>query len=61
MERRDKRDLGSPYVKINLKKSLAEKIEKFIKCGLYRSFSDFVAEAVRLRLEQLENKGVSED
>ena len=52
--------MGSPYVKVNLKRGLAEKIEKFIKCGLYRSFSDFVAEAVRLRLEQLENKGVSE-
>lgn len=43
------------YIKINLPTWLAEKIKPFLAVngGAYRSISEFVNEATRLRIEQL--------
>ena len=40
---------------VALKKPLVDRIKKVIKAGIgYRSINEFVAEAVRLRLEEVE-------
>jgi Arc/MetJ-type ribon-helix-helix transcriptional regulator len=42
------------YRYVNLPANLVEQVENIIKArGIYNSIADFVAEAVRLRLEQL--------
>jgi len=43
------------YVKVNLPKNLADIIDSIVKEGMfgYRSRDEFVADAVRRRLEQL--------
>jgi Arc/MetJ-type ribon-helix-helix transcriptional regulator len=42
---------------ISLRKDLIEEIEKFIESfGRYKSVTDFVTEAVRLRLEELQKQ-----
>ena len=38
---------------VSIKKELIEEIEKILKTGRYRSISEFVSEAIRLRLEEL--------
>jgi glycine cleavage system H protein len=38
---------------ISIKQELIEEIEKAVKTGRYRSISEFVSEAIRLRLEEL--------
>jgi len=46
--------MSSKYVKVSLPQEFADKINPYIESGLYRSFAEFVKEAVRLRLEELE-------
>ena len=42
---------------ISLRKDLIEEVEKFIESfGRYKSVTDFVTEAVRLRLEELQKQ-----
>ena len=48
--------MSTKYVKVSLPQEFADKINPYIESGLYRSFAEFVKEAVRLRLEQLQNK-----
>ena len=48
--------MSTKYVKVSLPEEFADKINPYIKSGLYRSFAEFVKEAVRLRLEELEKK-----
>ena len=53
------------YRGISLKEELFERVEKLIrKLGTYRSITEFISEATRLRLEalekQLEAKGENE-
>lgn len=38
---------------VSIKQELIEEIEKAVKTGRYRSISEFVSEAIRLRLEEL--------
>ena len=43
------------FVAIGLRKELVERVRIIVKKGIgYRSIADFVSEAVRIRLEQLE-------
>ena len=42
---------------ISLRKTLIEKVEELIQTGQYRSISEFVSEAIRLRLEELVKTG----
>jgi len=46
--------MSAKYVKVSLPQEFADKINPYIRSGLYRSFAEFVKEAVRLRLEELE-------
>jgi len=42
---------------ISLQAELVDQVEDFVnKVGTYKSIADFVAEATRLRLEELNNK-----
>jgi Arc/MetJ-type ribon-helix-helix transcriptional regulator len=42
---------------ISLRKDLVDEVEKFIQSfGRYKSITDFVAEATRLRLEELQKQ-----
>jgi len=43
----------SEWKTISIRQELIKEIEKVIKTGRYRSISEFVSEAVRLRLEEL--------
>lgn len=43
----------SEWRTVSVRQELIEEIEKIVKTGLYRSISEFVAEAIRLRLEEL--------
>jgi glycine cleavage system H protein len=43
----------SEWKTISIRQELIKEIEKIIKTGRYRSISEFVSEAVRLRLEEL--------
>ncbi len=43
----------SEWKTISIRQELIKEIEKIIKAGRYRSISEFVSEAVRLRLEEL--------
>lgn len=43
----------SEWRTVSVRQELIEEIEKIVKTGLYRSVSEFVAEAIRLRLEEL--------
>ena len=53
--------MSTKYVKVSLPQEFANKINPFIKSGLYRSCAEFVKEAVRLRLEQLEKNKQGEE
>lgn len=48
------------YVKINIPVELAEKIKPYLRenGGVYRGYSEFAVEAVRLRLQQLEERNL---
>jgi glycine cleavage system H protein len=43
----------SEWKTISIRQELIKEIEKIIKTGRYRSISEFVSEAIRLRLEEL--------
>ena len=43
----------SEWKTVSIKKELIEEIEKILRTGRYRSISEFVSEAIRLRLEEL--------
>ncbi|MBS7635488.1 glycine cleavage system protein GcvH [Candidatus Bathyarchaeota archaeon] len=43
----------SKWRTVSIKQELIEEIEKAVKTGRYRSISEFVSEAIRLRLEEL--------
>ncbi|MEM3551559.1 MAG: glycine cleavage system protein GcvH [Candidatus Bathyarchaeia archaeon] len=43
----------SEWKTVSIKQELIKEIEKAIKTGRYRSISEFVSEAIRLRLEEL--------
>jgi glycine cleavage system H protein len=43
----------SEWKTISIRQELIKEIEKMIKTGRYRSISEFVSEAIRLRLEEL--------
>ena len=43
----------SKWKTVSIKKELIEEIEKILRTGRYRSISEFVSEAIRLRLEEL--------
>ena len=43
----------SEWKTVSIKKELIEEIEKILRTGRYRSISEFVSEAMRLRLEEL--------
>ena len=43
----------SEWKTVSIKKELIEEIEKVLRTGRYRSISEFVSEAIRLRLEEL--------
>jgi Arc/MetJ-type ribon-helix-helix transcriptional regulator len=43
----------SEYRTISIKQELIREIEEMLETGRYRSISEFVSEAVRLRLEEL--------
>ncbi|MEM2182503.1 MAG: ribbon-helix-helix domain-containing protein [Nitrososphaerota archaeon] len=43
----------SEWRTISIRKELIEEIEKLIKMGRYRSLSEFISEAIRLRLEEV--------
>ncbi|MBS7604840.1 MAG: glycine cleavage system protein GcvH [Candidatus Bathyarchaeia archaeon] len=43
----------SEWRTVSVRRELIEEIEKMVKTGLYRSVSEFIAEAIRLRLEEL--------
>src|SRR3989337_1929701 len=46
------------WVTISIREELIEEIRKLLKkTGLYRSISEFVAEALRLRLEEMARRG----
>jgi Arc/MetJ-type ribon-helix-helix transcriptional regulator len=50
------------FRKISIHEELITAIEKVMEeTGTYRSIAEFVSEAVRLRLEQLAKREVSED
>jgi len=53
--------MSSKYVKVSLPQEFADKINPYIESGLYRSFAEFVKEAVRLRLEELEKNKQREE
>ena len=53
--------MSTKYTKVSLPRQFAEKIDPYIKNGLYRSFAEFVKEAVRLRLEELEKNKQREE
>jgi len=53
--------MGNEYVTIKLPRILVDEIDKILDKKGFKSREEFIKEAVRLRLEQLENKGVSED
>lgn len=42
------------FKNVSLKESLIKDVEEILKMGRYNSVAEFVAEAVRLRLEHLE-------
>jgi glycine cleavage system H protein len=46
----------SEWKTISIRQELIKEIEKIIKTGHYRSISEFVSEAIRLRLEELARK-----
>ena len=41
------------WATVSIRKELIEEIKKILKAGRYRSISEFVAEAIRLRLEEI--------
>jgi len=50
----------SEWKTVSLRRELIKEIEKVIKAGRYRSISEFVSEAIRLRLEELRRtEGIS--
>jgi len=52
----------SEWRTVSVRQELIEEIEKIIKTGLYRSVSEFVSEAIRLRLEELmRTRGIPEE
>jgi len=52
--------MSDNFRRISLPTPLVDDVEGYVKrTKRYRSIADFIAEAVRLRLEQLEEKEVS--
>lgn len=48
---------GQNYRSVSINDELIERVKQLTqKIGTYRSISEFVAEAIRLRVETLENK-----
>ncbi len=44
------------WVTVSIRSDLANRVKRVVNSGIgYRSLSDFVSEAVRLRLEEIEN------
>ena len=43
----------SEWKTVSIRQELTKEIEKIIKTGQYRSISEFISEAIRLRLEEL--------
>jgi glycine cleavage system H protein len=43
----------SEWKTVSIRQELIKEIERFLKTGRYRSISEFVSEAIRLRLEEL--------
>lgn len=43
----------SEWKTVSIRQELIKEIEKIIKTGQYRSISEFISEAIRLRLEEL--------
>jgi len=41
------------WATVSLREELINEIRKILKTGRYRSISEFVAEAIRLRLEEI--------
>jgi len=48
------------WATVSIREELIEEIKKILKAGRYRSISEFVAEAIRLRLEEISRGKVAE-